>query len=206
MLESLASVGRASDSFHRRAAPGSGCAAVKSGTFRIQRAPLLIMPSTDEQDSMVLMNSAKDFRSHGETLEHFLLFLAEPPTMFVVHPISEGASYAETAWIAPAIRKLARDLKIRALYRVAEAWVSNNDVYSAEQGSEPRFDPERREQLLVIAEHPEARPPMRVWSAAITRDQNGVPTLGEWRMSRRVNKGRATYLLPPEAYGRGGSA
>lgn len=154
----------------------------------------------------VLELTAKTFRQNREIRHHFIMLAKAPRECIVMaRPRTLGESYAQTAWVAPAIREVARQHAARAIFTVSEVWQSKDTKYSADSGSEPRLDPSRRELVMVLVENPGLLPPMEFWSADIER--KGRPRLTPWRKGDYKRMGGRLYqLLPPEAYGRGGIA
>jgi len=163
------------------------------------------LPPASEFIGWVQQLAAEHFRRKREVPQMFLVFATRPQArVLIVQPQGSGPSARETAWIAPAVRHLAAEVGARAIFMAGEAWRSSNDAFSARQGSEPRLDPQRKEGVLVNAENPNTTPVLQSFWAEIIRSK-GRPHLGPWQTARFV-EGRLGYLLPPEAYGRVGSA
>lgn len=166
-------------------------------------------PSIEELTEVVLDYAAAKFRADRELDQHFLMHATVPhEALIVLSPQTNDASVETlkgSAWIVGGMRKLAKEYGARALFIIAEAWVSNDERYSAANGSEPRLDPKRDERVIVLLENPYARPPMQAWHARIERSK-GRPHLAPWSQDVRIANGRLTYLLPRDAYGRVGSS
>lgn len=126
-----------------------------------------------------------------------------------------GATVDNKGWIADGMRELAQRYGAKALFTVAEVWISENPGISPEAfdrkvtapGYVVREDPDRREAVVLLLEHPSARPPVQCWQALIERNK-GRPKLLEWvdRSKHGQWAGALTYLLPPAEYGPMGSA
>jgi hypothetical protein len=160
---------------------------------------------------MVLDHAATAFRLERELDQYFVLQVTRPRTgLLIARPVTDDPDIANpwaNGWIHRGVREIATEHAARAVYTVAEAWVSADVGYSALHKSQPRFDPNRREVVIVVVENPAQRPPIQMWRAPIERNK-GRPHLREWENpgDYSVREGRYTYLLPPEAYGRVGDA
>lgn len=166
----------------------------------------------------VLEKTAQTFREQRELTQHHLLVIQSPaPGLLRIVPTMNKDEVDDTGWIGPAIARCAAKLKARALYVVSEAWIveyaqtgdEKDDVKNARE-IRASTHPERIEVVMVQEENPAHTPPMRLWLAKVLRNQ-GRPKLGAWEPRFEEGKihpveGRMVYLLPPEAYGRVGSA
>lgn len=86
--------------------------------------------------------------------------------------------------------------QVRGIAMLAEAWtVSSKDAPVGDLS----IHPDRREIVLVLIEHYDIDSGIpREWSAEITRDALGVPSLGEWKIrDASIRSGRLVGLLPP---------
>ena len=157
--------------------------------------PLVLpdIPDREEREKVLLTTVRKEFEKTGNVARCFIIRVMHPaPALLRI----ELNLTKELTMHAPQLGyAFAKGFRAKQLYHVSEMW------WAVDTGDEvpPSERVDRHEGVMVGSEDSTRDPPMRMWSAMITRDATGKGTLGEWSDFKDIG-GRLTYMLPPEAY------